>query len=89
MAKTTKGLANVEGSQVLQGSVNLEDQSITTSGFLVGKIGRKITQTILTTTVPNDTTDLEFSENAAVLYTLRIIYTDGTRQTLLSAERVV
>lgn len=41
MANTTKGLANIEGNQALQGAINLEDFSLTTSGFLTGKVGRK------------------------------------------------
>lgn len=88
MANTTKGLANIEGNQALQGAINLEDFSLTTSGFLTGKVGRKVDMAISTTTVPNDTETYSFSESGSALYSLRIIYTTGTRDVMLSAERI-
>ena len=88
MANTTKGLANIEGNQALQGAINLEDLSLTTSGFLTGKVGRKVEMAISTTTVPNDTETYSFSESGSALYSLRIIYTTGTRDVMLSAERI-
>jgi hypothetical protein len=57
------------------------------NGFLAGKVGRKITQTITTTNVPNDTAVYAFSEGATSLYTYTVIYTDATQSVLLSAER--
>ena len=44
--------------------------------------------TISTTTVPNDTETYAFSENGTPLYSLKVIYTDGSRATFMSAERV-
>jgi hypothetical protein len=88
MANTTKPLSTRDGSQTLQASFNEVNSSITTDSFLVGKVGRKVTQTILTTSIANDTTDLEFSESGVALYTIRVIYTNGTRDVLLSAERI-
>lgn len=88
MANTTKGLANIEGNQALQGAINLEDFSLTTSGFLTGKVGRKVEMAISTTNVANDTETYSFSEDGNALYSLRIIYTTGTRDVLLSAERI-
>ena len=88
MANTTKPLSTKDGPQTLQASFNEVNSSITTDSFLVGKVGRKVTQTILTTSIANDTTDLEFSESGVALYTIRVIYTNGTRDVLLSAERI-
>lgn len=88
MANTTKGLAKMDAEQALKGAINVEDFSLTTSGFLTGKVGRKIDVSISTTTVPNDTETYAFSENGSSLYSLRLIYTTGTRDILLSAERI-
>lgn len=88
MANTTKGLAKIDAEQALKGAINLEDFSLTTSGFLTGKVGRKVDCTISTTTIPNDTETYAFSENGSPLYSLKIIYTTGDRDVLLSAERI-
>lgn len=88
MANTTKGLASIEGNQALQGAINISDMSLSTSGFLVGKVGRKIDVAISTTNVANDTETYSFSESGSALYALRLVYTSGTRETLLSAERI-
>lgn len=88
MANTTKGLAKMDAEQALKGAINVEDFSLTTSGFLTGKVGRKVDCTISTTTVPNDTETYAFSENGSALYSLKIIYTTADRDVLLSAERI-
>jgi hypothetical protein len=85
---TTKPTSDLSGDNVLRGSFNSEDNSISVNGFLVGKIGRKVEQTISTTTVANDTETFVFSESGTILYSIRVIYTNGTRDILLSAERV-
>lgn len=88
MAKTQKALSERDGNQVLQASVNDVDGSLTTAGFLTGKVGRKVVQTISTTTVPNDTVTFDFQELGISLYELKIIYTDATQAVMLSAERI-
>lgn len=88
MAATQKTYS-VDGQQALRGAFNPEDATLGVGGFLVGKAGRKITQTISTTNVPNDTATFEFLENNVLLYTLVLIYTDSTQATLISAERTV
>jgi len=87
MANTTKPLSERDSGQVLQAAAVTEDDSIVTSGFLVGKVGRKIDVSITTTNVANDTAVYAFSEAGSALYTLTMVYTDGTRAELLSAER--
>lgn len=87
MAKTVKSLSDRDANQVLQAAHVDVDDSVMTSGFLTGKVGRKIEATITTTNVANDTVEYAFSEDGAALYTLTLVYTDGTRQELLSAER--
>lgn len=88
MANTRKTLSNTDGQNTLRGSYNDVDMSLTTTGFLTGLVGRKVDVTISTTTIANDTETYAFSENAVPLYTIKLIYTTGTRDTLLSAERI-
>lgn len=88
MSNTLKPVTQFDYQQTLKRSFNDVDHSMTSSGFLVGKVGRKVTQLISTTTVSNDTVDFSYYEDGVLLYTLRIIYTDGSQNTLLSAERI-
>lgn len=87
MSQTTKRLSERDAAQTQQLSFNDVDASTTTSGFLVGKVGRKITPVISTTNVANDTVSYTYSESGTNLYTITCIYSDGTRTTLLSSER--
>lgn len=88
MSNTVKRKSDLDGNQTLQKAFNDVDATITTNGFLVGKVGRKIDLAISTTTVTNDTETYTFSEDGTDLYQLRIVYTNGTRDLLLSAERI-
>jgi hypothetical protein len=88
MSTTRKGLSERDANQTLKGSFNDVDSSLTTSGFLIGKVGRKVEAVISTTNIANDTITYSFSEDGNALYTYEIIYTDGTRTVLLSAERI-
>ena len=87
MSVTSKRLSRADHEQVLQGARVDEDLSILTNGFLAGKVGRKVVQTIITTNVPNDSAQLAFSENGVALYTYLLIFTDATQAVLMSAER--
>lgn len=64
------------------------DKSLTVNGFLVSKVGAKVNAIISTTNVANDTVTFTFFDNATQLYQIEVIYTDGTRSDLLSAERI-
>jgi len=88
MAITQKAPSDLDSSQTLQGAYNDVDSTISTNGFLVGKVGRKVVVTLSTTTIVDDTETYAFSENGTALYSLKLIYTDGTRTTLMSAERI-
>lgn len=80
--RTDKSLSNRDGFQTLQAAFNEEDFSISTGGFLTGKVGRKIevggAGAVETYT---------FLEDGDTLYVLTLTYTDATKTTLLSAER--
>lgn len=83
-----KSWSDVDANQALQQSFNQVDASITTNGFLIGKVGNKITQTISTTTVLNDTATFNFyCDLTTPLYTYVLVFTDSTQSTLISATR--
>ena len=86
--ETTKPLSEKDYSQTLQGAYNDVDKTLSVNGFIVGKVGHKITQTITTTTVANDTEVFAFYDGATMLYEIEVVYTDGTRSLMLSAERI-
>lgn len=86
--RTAKSSSTYSGDQVLRSSYNEVDASLQTSGFLTARVGNKVTSTLSTTSIADDTETFSFYENVStLLYTIRIIYTDGTREQMLSAER--
>lgn len=87
MAQTTKPLSEHDYSQAIQGAYNEVDKTLSVNGFIVGKVGHKVTLAISTTTVVDDTEVYTFLDGATTLYQITIIYTDGTRSLMLSAER--
>ncbi len=88
MANTTKRLSDVDANSALRGAFNDSDMSLTINGYLAGTVGRKVTMAISTTSVSNDTETYTFSENGTNLYAIKVIYTTGTRDVFLSAERI-
>lgn len=82
--KIYKPFSDRDGNQVLKASFNDVDHSITINGFLVSKIGAKITRS----DVDSVTEDFSYYDNATLLYTFRLIYTDSTKADLVSAERI-
>lgn len=84
MAESTqKPASNMSQENILRASANFEDGSLTTTGYLTGKVGRKVE----VTEVGADTEVYSFLEDGIQLYEITIIYTDGTKSTMLSAER--
>lgn len=89
MSNTSKRLSERDADQTLQSVYNITDASFTTSGFLSAKVGNKITQAVSTTSVSGDTSTFSFyDQETTLLYSLKLIFTDGTQATLLSAERI-
>lgn len=88
MADTTKRLSERDYAQALQSSYNQMNATLSVDGFLVGKIGHKVELSVSATTYPNDTETYSFYDNATLLYQIRIIYTDGSRNIMVSAERI-
>lgn len=88
MADTTKPFSDRDANQTLQHSYNDVNATLGVDGFIIGKVGRKIDVTISTTTILNDSQTFAFSESGTALYSIKLIFTDGARQELLSVERI-
>jgi len=84
MANTTKQGTRLDADQAIQGAYNDVNSTLGVDGFLTGKVGRKVG--LLT---EGNTETYTFSENGTVLYVLEIIYTDSSREQLVSAERII
>lgn len=87
MGITQKAPSDIDSSQTQQHSFNDNTFSHLVDGFLSAIVGRRIDLAISTTNTSNDTETYTFSENGTQLLVLQIIYTDGTRTTMLSALR--
>jgi hypothetical protein len=83
-----KPASDSSSENTLRGSYNDMNKTFGVDGFLVGRVGHKVELAIGTTNVANDTETYTFSDNGTILYVLEIIYTSGSRDTLLSAERI-
>lgn len=79
-SKTPVGL---DANECIANAYN-DNQTLAVDGFLVGKVGRKITVTASSATQD----DFAFSESGSNLYTIRVTYTDSTHATFVSAERI-
>lgn len=86
--KTAKKSSKKDGMQTLQMAFNDSDASITTSGFLTGKVGHKITLEIITTNVADDTEVYSFFDETNLLYEIKLVYTGASKSQLISAERI-
>jgi hypothetical protein len=83
MAKTDKLMSDRDFQQTLKLSFNDVDASVTTNGFLIAKVGRKVEVDVSGGSVAIYT----FKENGVTLYQYTLTYTDASRTTLVSAER--
>lgn len=88
MSNTVKPSSDRDYQQTLKLSFNDSDDSLSTAGFLVGKVGREIRPTVMTTTILNDTVEYSYLEDSVELYAIKTIYTNGSRTDLISAKRV-
>lgn len=84
---TLKPPSDLDSTQNIQRSYNDVNGTLSVDGFLTGLVGRRVDLAISTTTVANDTETYTFSENGTNLYVYVVVYTDGTRSTLLHAAR--
>lgn len=85
---TSKQASNLSNENVLRSAHNEVDASITTNGFLVGKVGHKVTAALSTTSIANDTITYTFFDGTVQLYQIRVVYPAAQTLPLVSAERI-
>jgi len=86
MANTTsKQMPTIDDDNAIKQAFNIEDKSLTINSFLVGKVGHKITRTVISPTVD----DYSFFDGAVLLYTYRITYSNAGHDDINQAERTV
>ena len=81
---TGKVKSDLSGENVLRGAFNDVDASITTNGFLVGKVGHKVVRSVVSSTID----DYSFYDGTTLLYTLRITYNNAAHDEVNQAERI-
>lgn len=87
--QTSKPMSERDHQQVLKGSYNDVDKSLTTSSFASAKIGNKITFTTTTTSVAGDTLNISYYDQlTTLLYTLSLVFTDSSQTTIISVTRI-
>lgn len=84
---TTKPASQASAENVLRSAHNEVDASITTNGFLVGKVGHKVEAALSTTNLSNDTVTFTFYDGTTLLYSLKVVYSTSQTLPFLSAER--
>jgi hypothetical protein len=85
LAETSKQLSNLNSDGAHRAIYNQEDHSITTSSFITAKAGHKISFVETSSTVQ----DISYYDGTVLLYTIRIIYSNSTRDAIVSVERTV
>lgn len=85
MADTTKPFSEYDDKQIMQKAYNPKDGTLATGGFLAGKLGHKVTRTVVSPTVD----DFAFFDGAVALYTIRVTYDDAAHTNVDQAERTV
>lgn len=87
MSQTQKIMSDRDFQQTLKLSFNDADASLTTNGFLIAKVGRKVEVDVSGGTVAVYTFKELQDGNYVTLYEYTITYTDTTRTQMISAER--
>jgi hypothetical protein len=88
MVKTKKEETRKSADNATQFAFHDEDASFEVSGFVSGRVGRKVTFTTTTTNVTDDSQLIDFLEDSVSLYTMLLVFTDDTQSVLISVERV-
>jgi hypothetical protein len=88
MANTTKTPSNMSQENALRSAHNEVDSSITTNGFLVGKVGHKVTVALATTNIADDSIIYTFLDGATQLYQIKLVFNVAQTLSMLSSERI-
>ena len=84
---SSKKASKLSQENVLRDVHVSESTSLSINGYVTAKVGRKIELALSTTTVADDTEIYTYLEDGNTVMVLTVIYTDGSRSTLLSVER--
>lgn len=85
---TSKKASELSFENVLRQASNDQTGTIGVGGFITAKVGHRITLAIGTTNITNDTETYTYFDGLTQLLQLELVYTDGSRGTLLSVERI-
>jgi len=88
MSVSDKAKSTADANQTLQYAFVPETKVLSVGGFISSNIGHKVTLSISTTTVPSDTETYTYSSNGNTIMAIKVIYTTGSRDLMLSAERI-
>lgn len=83
MANTTKRATDFDHQQTLTNSYNEINATLGVDGFIVGKVGRKITRTAVSGVIE----DWSFYDSSSLLYTIRITYDNSSHDNVDQIER--
>ena len=84
MANINKKGPKLDGQQVLREIYNENDDSIATSSFIDSRVGNKIEVSYPTTS----SEIYSYYDGVVLIKQIQVIYTDSTKETLASVERV-
>ena len=88
MALTTKPPTKLDYEQAIQGSFNDMNSTLSVDGFIVGKVGHRIVKTNPSSVAEDYSFYDKVNGSDVLLYTIRVTYTDSTKQDLSSVERI-
>ncbi len=85
MSNTTKPFSEYDQTQILQKAYNPTEGTLAVGSFVAGKVGHKITRSIISATVD----DFSYYDGATLLYTLRVTYNNASHDEVDQVERTV
>lgn len=84
MADTTKKPSKNDFNKTLQYAFNDSTRTLGTSSFVVNKINHEINFVEVSPTIQ----DVQYMDESVVLFTLRLTYTDASRNNITNVKRI-
>lgn len=84
MANTTKQMAKTDFEQAVDYAFNPNTKTLGISSFVIAKINHEINFVDISLTVQ----DVQYIDETVVLFTLRLTYTDATRDNISNVKRI-
>lgn len=88
MSQSGKRQTKNSSEAVLRSSFVDETKTIGVNGFILAKVGHKITLQLQTTNVTDDTELYSYYDGTNLLLQIKIIYTTSSREVISSVERI-